>query len=700
MRQGLWRIRKAFESSALRWEDYFEISDITVAFLPNSDYRLDAEVLLEISEGSPLAEIIEAVRLYRGELLPGFYDEWVVLERDRLQAAYSQKMDLLLERLIDLGQWDDVLSWGEEWIRKAISPEPAYRAMMIAHEKSGHPGMVGATYQRCLDALNRDLGLEPSPETTRLYQQIRRGELEEPTVPRKPVLESGNPHLSFFDQRQPIQIEKPIFVARERELEKMGRLLDLALKGQGRVIFITGEAGTGKTSLIDEFTLRSQESHPDLIVVAGNCNAHTGVGDPYLPFREILELLTGDVEARWLAGAIFEEYARFLWNLIPDSVQALIEVGPDLIGSFIPGEAIYQRALEFGSTDQDWLKQVEGFLRKTTTPAPGSFQQTDLFMQYSKVLQALAQVHPLMLVVDDLQWADLGSINLLFQLGRNLAGSRILIVGAYRPEEISLGRAGERHPLETVIHEFQRIFGDLTVDVEQVDGLDFIDALLDAEPNELDLSFRNLLFQQTGGHPLFTVELLRGMQERGDLLQNQQGEWTEGETLDWETLPARVEAVIAERISRLDPHQQALLRAASVEGEGFTAEVAAQALGRDPAQTLELLSGELDRVHRLVRAQSIQRLENQLISSYRFRHILVQKYLYNSLDEVERVHLHERIGSVLEELYTKREGTPTFALQLARHFQEARIPEQAGTYLLQAGERALNLSAYREAVEH
>ena len=133
LRQALWRIRKSLQSSSLNWDDYTQISDISVTFDDQSDYWLDADLLLETLEARPVEELIETVRLYQGELLPGFYDEWVVLERDRLQAAYHQKMNLLLERLIQAGQWDEALEWGEQWIRLGYSPEPAFRHLMQAH---------------------------------------------------------------------------------------------------------------------------------------------------------------------------------------------------------------------------------------------------------------------------------------------------------------------------------------------------------------------------------------------------------------------------------------------------------------------------------------------------------------------------------------------------------------------------------------
>jgi predicted ATPase len=305
------------------------------------------------------------------------------------------------------------------------------------------------------------------------------------------------------------------------------------------------------------------------------------------------------------------------------------------------------------------------------------------------------------LLLDDLQWADAGSIGLLFHLGRRLVGSPTLVVGTYRREEVAIGRDGERHPLEAVVHEFQRLFGDISVDLAQAESRDFVEGLLDSEPNRLGLPFRAMLHQQTRGHPLFTIELLRGLRERGDLVQDPEGRWVEGPELDWETLPARVEAVIAERIGRLPEPTQAALRVASVEGEVFTAEVVARVRAIDEREVLGQLSGELDRRHRLVRAHGISRVDGRRLSRYRFRHILFQAYLYNTLDKVERVHLHEAVGESLEALYEDHtEGMGAISGQLARHFEEAGITEKAIHYLRQAGERAVQLSAYREGIAH
>jgi tetratricopeptide (TPR) repeat protein len=454
--------------------------------------------------------------------------------------------------------------------------------------------------------------------------------------------------------------------------------------------------------LVQEFAQRAQDANDELIVASGNCNAYTGIGDPYLPFREILELLSGDVEARWAAGTITKDHALRLWNKLPVAVHALVDAGQDLIDTFVQRTALLERARASASGQAVWLAGLEEFLERkpTSVLSAAALHQLDLYEQYTRVLQTLEQKSPLLLVVDDLQWADAGSTNLLFHLGRRLKGSRVLILGAYRSDEVAFGRDGGRHPLEPVINEFRREFGDILLDVDQIEGRKFIETLLNSEPNRLGPSFREMLYHQTRGHPLFTTELLRGLQERGDITKDSEGYWIEGPSLGWETLPVRVEAAVQERIGRLPESLQKALAVASVEGELFTAEAVARVRDLDERKMLDYLSGELDRKHRLVQAQSIQRVDGKPLSRYRFRHILFQKYVYSSLDEVERVHLHEQVGTALEELYGNQVEVAANAVQMARHFEEAKIIEKAVHYLHDAGKRAVQLSAYREGIAH
>ncbi|HSR34011.1 MAG TPA: AAA family ATPase [Anaerolineae bacterium] len=681
----------------------------TLQFNDASHFWLDVASFTDLIGLGDLSGLEKAIALYRGSFLEGFslgdsaaFEEWALFTRERLARQVSSALHHLAATYEQRGEYEQAQSFARRQVEQEPWDETAHQQLMRALSLNGQRSAALAQYEACCRLLAEGLSVGPAAETISLYEQIRDGEFKvSVSHPVRPPDLTAQPP-PFLDKEGPAEAERPLFVARDRELAQLDGYLNAALAGQGRVVFVTGDAGSGKTTLVQEFTRRALEGHADLIAASGNCNAYTGVGDPYLPLREILGLLTGDVEARWAAGAMTGEQARRLWNTLPFAAQALLEAGPDLIDTFVPLAPLLERATACPPDGTGWLARLGGLVdRKQSGPAIPGPQQTDLFEQYTKVLQALARQLPLVLVVDDLQWADLGSTSLLFHVGRQLAGSRILIVGAYRPEEVALGRGGERHPLKPVVSEFQRAFGDIIVNLDQAEGRDFIEAFLDSEPNRLGLPFRDMLDRQTRGHPLFTIELFRGLQERGDLVKDQEGHWAEGPAFDWETLPARVEAVIAERINRLSQPLQAMLRVASVEGELFTAEVVARVQAADDRQVVGCLSGDLDRKHHLVRAQAIKHLGARRVSRYRFRNYLFQRYLYDDLDQVERAYLHEDVGNQLEELYGDQASEiAAIAPQLAWHFQEAGITEKAIDYLRQAGERAVQLSAHQEGVAH
>ena len=354
------------------------------------------------------------------------------------------------------------------------------------------------------------------------------------------------------------------------------------------------------------------------------------------------------------------------------------------------------RATGLGSEWSNWVDYLRGLVERRGT-GNGGLAQSDLFEQYTRLLQTLAREHPLLLVVDDAQWADAASVNLLFHLSRQLVGNRMLLVVTYRPDEVALGRGGERHPLASVINELKRTYGDVWIDLEPAMGRVFIDAFLDTEPNRLEEGFRVALHRQTEGHPLFTIELLHTMQQRGDLVRDAEGRWVEGAALDWETLPARVEAVIEERVARLGAGLRDILAVASVEGETFTAQVVGRVQGLAERPLLGALSQELERRHRLVQAQGEYRVNGYFLSRYRFTHTMFQQYLYNAFSPAERRLLHGEIAAALEDLY--QEEGEAITVQLARHYAEAGQVDQAINYLLRAGDRARDLYAFQEAVD-
>lgn len=546
------------------------------------------------------------------------------------------------------------------------------------------------------------------------FVRVARGKLVASSLPSPDLI--SLPAFLWTPDEAERRVETPC-VAREHELTQLHTYLNGAVAGDGRIVFITGEAGNGKTVLAQAFARQAQEEYPNLVVASGNCNAHTGIGDPYLPFREILTLLTGDIEARWVAGGMSRTSAQRLWGAVPYTVKALVDVGPDLVDIFVSGPPLITRATAAAPGSKGMLAQLEALVgRHQTTPGPAFLRQSDLFAQYLRVLHRLARQEPLLLIIDDLQWADAGSISLLFHLARQLEGRRILVVGLYRPADIALGRPStssgrrsgqapsasseewDRHPLEPVVNELQRRFGNTQIALRQSGGQHFVDAYLDTVPNRLGAEFRDTLHRRTGGHPLFTVEMLHGLQARGDLVQDEQGRWIDGPVLDWQTLPARVEGVIKERIRRLPQTLQEVLKVASVEGDVFTAEVVARVRGTDQRQMVSQLSHVLDRQQRLVRVQDSQHLETKQLSRYRFRHILFQKFIYDNLDRVERVYIHQAVGNELEQLHSER--LEAVAPQLARHFAACGDNSRALEYSTLAGDMAAAVYANTEAEAH
>ncbi len=488
------------------------------------------------------------------------------------------------------------------------------------------------------------------------------------------------------------------FIGRERELDRLTGMLERTCNGAGSIAFVTGEVGTGKTALLAEFVRRAQGKWPELVIAQANSPMPGPVVDPYAPFRQVLARITGDIEAPLAAGVLDHGQAERLWRLIPRAVNLLTDVAPDLLDFFVPSAPLLARARAAATSGAAWLMRLEQHVTAERGSAQAPVRREDLVSETIDFLQAIAREHALLLVFDDLQWADASSVSLLFQLAGEIPGHRVLMLGAYRPAEVMAVSDGKRHPLETAVNELVRRFGESTILLPEQGDQAFVDALLDAEPNRLGPKFRCTLYKQTRGHPLFTVELLRTMRQQGALVKGDDGCWQEGERLDWDTLPARMEAALAERIARLPGELRRLLAIASVEGEEFTAEVVARVAGLSEREVVHALAEEIDRRHRLARLQSVTHVGGARVSIYRFDHIVTQRYLLAGLDEAQRGYLHEAVGNALEALYGPAGAEIT--ARLAWHFQQSGAIAKAIEYLRQAGERALQLSADQDAVAH
>src|SRR6266487_2997784 len=236
LRHALWRVRKALEAaSSIR---FLHADDLTIKFEESSEYWLDAAALEKLSDGASADELMTVLSEYQGELLPGFYDEWVVLEREHLYSIFEHHMARLMSLLQDEKRWLDILDWAERWIKLGQKPEPAYRALMSAHAVKGDMSKVAAMYERCVKSL-KELGIEPSEKTRVLYERLKAGKEKLEIEPAVVVAEKRkNPRKTNL----PVPITS--FIGREKEVEEVVKIV-----GKNHLVTLAGSGGVGKTRL-------------------------------------------------------------------------------------------------------------------------------------------------------------------------------------------------------------------------------------------------------------------------------------------------------------------------------------------------------------------------------------------------------------------------------------------------------------------
>jgi predicted ATPase len=485
---------------------------------------------------------------------------------------------------------------------------------------------------------------------------------------------------------------------RENELARLRAFLERSLEGHPQIIFLTGDAGIGKTRLMQGFCDWSQETSDELVVLWGQCSIQPGSNAPYLPFKEVLRTISGNSEELSTGTVMSQENARRLKRTAGYSGQAIIELAPDLIGVFIPAAGLLIKALLFVAKKIGWIEYLEKLEKGNQSQADIAPEQ--IFEQFSRVLFKIAERVPLILVLDDLHWADAGSLNLLFYLSRRLDGAkcRLMIVGTYRPSEVKLGNEEGRHPLENISNEIHRYRGDIEIDLTATisgeTGRAFVDAVLDAEPNSFPRDFRRVVFELTQGHPLYTVELLIALQERGALAKDERGRWFVSQPISLEELPKKIEAVIKERVDRVAPELRRVLDCGCVEGEEFTAEVISQVYDLPMLPLAKHLDSDLRARHRLVIESGESWSGEHLLHYYRFQHNMFRQYLYDSLGHLQRQQLHGAVGSALEKVHAP--DLSAVADKLALHFDLAGKAAKSILYYRQAADSA-RLSFSNEA---
>jgi class 3 adenylate cyclase len=413
-------------------------------------------------------------------------------------------------------------------------------------------------------------------------------------------------------------------------------------EGHRRVVLVSGEPGIGKTRLATEAARFAR--HQGGFVLAGRCDEELEL--PFQPFAEAVRFqvaLGDDVPVDWFGPGVGE-----LARLVPE------------VADRVPGTVVPAR----GDPDADRAR---------------------LFEAVTTWLRTIAASVPVLLVLDDLHWADRPTLLLLRHLVHETPHDRLCMVGTYRSTDLD-----RTHPLAAMLADFRR---EASVTRVALDGLtaDGVAELLErAAGHDLDdagVELARAVHAETGGNPFFVGEIVRHLVESGALVVRD-GRWTSDLTLDDIGLPEGVREVVGRRISHLDEGTQKLLAVAAVIGHEFPLPVLIAVAGVDEDAALDMLDS----------AQSAGLVDEIGLDRYRFGHALVRATLLDELTTTRRVRTHRRIGEEIERIHAG--DLDPVVPELAYHFGEAAAAEtdKAVHYAIRAGELAYASSATEDAV--
>ena len=430
------------------------------------------------------------------------------------------------------------------------------------------------------------------------------------------------------------------FVGREVELGRLSTALGDALEGQGRLILVAGQAGIGKTRIAEE--LGAEARTRGIRVLWGHCYEE-GEGAPgYWPWIQILRAYVSSRVPAALAVELGAGAAE-LAQLVPEVAKVM----PGLP----PPPAVEPRLARFR-----------------------------LFDAVSSFLHAASRRNGLVLILDDLHWADPGSLLLLQFMARELTGSRLLVVGTYRDVEVS-----RRDPLSDTLAELVRQPATARLSLSGLDKAEVARCIFTIAGAEPAADLVAALHQQTEGNPFFVGEVVRLLVSEERL--NVAGLLTAG-------VPQGVREVIGRRLNRLSDGAIQVLTVASVQGREFDLDVVGHAANLSAEEVLGW-------VEEAINARLVVEADGGQDGRCRFAHTLVRDTLYEELSITRRKLVHRRVGEALAAL---RVGELDEHLaELAHHFFQAASPGAAGPaldYAVRAGRRALALLAYEQAVSH
>jgi DNA-binding winged helix-turn-helix (wHTH) protein/tetratricopeptide (TPR) repeat protein len=555
---------------------------------------------------------------------------------------------------------DNAVLWREA---ETVSLPP--KAFALLHYLVSHPGrlltkdtLLDAVWQRryvsesvlkgCVNELRKALADDPkSPryiETVAKhgYRFIAEVRLADDRGVRAPEVLPSAIFRSRFDSNS------AHWVGRRSELAWLEARFEQVTHGERQIVFFTGEAGIGKTTLIEMFLARVNS--PNLGLLRARCVEQCGAGEAFMPLLEALENACREAGGQQIIDLLHQHAPTWLMQMT--SVL----------------------------TPEDKLKLSHEVLGATSSR---------MLREAAEFFEIISAAFPLILVIDDLHWSDFATLDLISLLGRRYAAAQLFVIATYRPVDVSL----TQHPVKRIQLELQArgLCAELSLSGLGEDEIrEYLISRYPTEEGHETLS--SSIYRWTEGHPFFMVNLVDHLVDLGRLsLSIHQ----EGPSL---AIPDNLLAMIEAQIDRLNASERRLLEIASVFGAEWSAALLAAVSGED-FETAELCCEELSRRGQMLKSCGTDEWATGVVAGrYGFRHSLYQEVFYRRLSPGRRMHLHLSAGEWLE----KRHGEKSriIAAELANHFEQARQLSKAIGYLRLAAENAVHRYANREAIDY
>jgi DNA-binding winged helix-turn-helix (wHTH) protein/predicted ATPase len=469
-----------------------------------------------------------------------------------------------------------------------------------------------------------------------------------PTKPTAPLAPEADALTHF--SRPPVAYSGCL-VGRESEWARLHEWYATARQGDRRIGFVAGEAGIGKTTLVEAF-VSEVATRGKARVGRGQCIQHYGAGEAYLPILEALGRLGRD-------GG-------------PSIVALLREYAPS------------------------WLKHLPSLTPGEEFDPLTSVTSEKMLRELADAFEILTARDALILILEDLHWCDTATLEWLAYIARRRGQARLLVLGAYRPVEALLNNK----PLRNLIAELRPHPQCAELVLDYLSGESVQDYVLQrCGPIPRLKELAETLHRRTGGHPLFLNTIVDELMRRG-MLESADVPGFAGADPEAiaKVIPASVRQFIEHRFEQLPGEEQAILEAASVAGNTFSV-AAVVAATYMPEEKIEARCAAWARDGQFLAPDGATTWpDGTLAARYGFRHDLIQEVVYARISPERRARLHRQIGGCLENAYGNRAAT--IAAELAVHFDQGRDPQRAELYLQQAARNALQRSAYSEACRH